>query len=426
MVALIVMPLIAMVILQYGSYFRARSHGEVFHSIADQLTSRVLDYGLCIAQFCVGFVMLAGAGANLNQHFGTPTWVGSTLMVVLVLVTGLMNVDRVTRVISAITPLMIVLLIAAGIFALTHPMSGFSEASAAAQSMVESPLATWWLATFNYLGLAMFSGISMAIVIGGSQWNPKVAGWGGFLGGLLFSGILILITVGLMLRVESVGTSALPTLQLFNDMHPYLGIVASVATYLMIFSTAIGIFYSLGRRVTVKYPDRYVASFITLTLVGFGFTFFDFAQLVSTVFPVLGWMGIIIILVLAMAWVLRGRNRIEAETRRRDKLHGLILRKLDPGQRFLAKHRESFAALAVKAHVLPKEYRELMRNEMTQEIASELDGDSATAFDAEGFSAKEEWESGALADLAEAAAQAHDEADAKGEGEAARSPEAHS
>lgn len=69
---------------------------------------------------------------------------------------------------------------------------------------------------------------------------------------------------------------ALPTLKLFNDLNGALGIVAAVATYLMIFSTAIGIFYSLGRRVTVHYPDRFHAAFIVLSLVGFGLSFFDF------------------------------------------------------------------------------------------------------------------------------------------------------
>lgn len=179
--------------------------------------------------------MLAGAGANLHQQFGAPLWVGSTLMLVFVLIVGMLDVDRVTRVISAITPLMVLLLIAAAVFALTHPMLEVSEASAMAQQMVESPLPTWWLSTFNYLGLAMVSGISMAMVIGGSEWDPRVAGRGGFVGWLMFSVILLLVMMGLLVRIPSVGESALPTLKLFNDLNGALGIVAAVATYLMVF-----------------------------------------------------------------------------------------------------------------------------------------------------------------------------------------------
>lgn len=68
LVNLIVMPITAMTILQYGSYFRAQSHGKVFHSIASMVVAKVMDYGLSIAQFCVGFVMLAGAGSSLRAR----------------------------------------------------------------------------------------------------------------------------------------------------------------------------------------------------------------------------------------------------------------------------------------------------------------------------------------------------------------------
>ncbi|GAA2511408.1 hypothetical protein [Kocuria salsicia] len=47
---------------QYGSCFRAQSHGGVFRSITSMVVAKVMDYGLSIARFCVGFVMLAGAG----------------------------------------------------------------------------------------------------------------------------------------------------------------------------------------------------------------------------------------------------------------------------------------------------------------------------------------------------------------------------
>ena len=51
--------------------------------------------------------MFAGAGANLNQQWGLPTWIGALLMVALVLLSGLLDVNKVTNVIGAITPFII-------------------------------------------------------------------------------------------------------------------------------------------------------------------------------------------------------------------------------------------------------------------------------------------------------------------------------
>ncbi len=223
------MPITAMVILQYGSYFRAQSHGMVFESITSALMAKFLDYSLSISQFCIGFVMLAGAGSNLNQQFGLPLWVGSALMVALVLAAGMFNVDKVTNMIGTITPVMILVLLAAAVYGVANPPDD----------------------------------IAMALI---------------------------------------------------TEMNPALGIFASVATYLMIFSTALGVFYSLGKRVSVAAPNRYRIIFTVVTLAGFALSFFDFTLLVANVFPWLGWLGIVLIAVLLITWLSRGRRRITAET----------------------------------------------------------------------------------------------------------------
>lgn len=47
--------------------------------------------------------MLSGAGANLNQQWGLPNWVGASLMAAFVIGCAYLNVQKVTRILSAIT-----------------------------------------------------------------------------------------------------------------------------------------------------------------------------------------------------------------------------------------------------------------------------------------------------------------------------------
>ena len=76
------------VALQLGSYYRSGHHDEVFERIAPPLVRRIIDVVLVFSGFAMGFVMLSGAGANLEQQFGIPAWAGSAICAVLVVITA--------------------------------------------------------------------------------------------------------------------------------------------------------------------------------------------------------------------------------------------------------------------------------------------------------------------------------------------------
>lgn len=274
LIVLLLMPITAMVILQYGSYFRATSHGKVFDKVTSAVTARFLDYTITGPQFCLGFVMMAGAGRNLNQQFGLSLWVGSVIMALLVLAAGMLDVEKITNLVGGITPFMLLLILVAAVNAIMSGPGDLAHVSEIAQQSVDQPLPNWWLSALNYIGVTMPSGIAMAFIIGGNNWHPKEAGWGGFFGGALFATILLVMAVALLFRVEDVADADLPTLLLITQVHPALGPIAAIATYLMIFSTCLSVMYSIGRRVSVGNPKAFRPRFAVLVGIAFLLSFF--------------------------------------------------------------------------------------------------------------------------------------------------------
>lgn len=171
-----------------------------------------------------------------------------------------------------------------------------------AQQTVDQPLPNWWLSALNYIDVAMPSGIAMAFIIGGNNWRPKEASCGSFLGGAIFAVVLLVMAVALLFRVEDVAHADLPTLLLVEQVHPALGPVAAIATYLMIFSTGLSVMYSMGRRVTVGNPARFRMYYAVLVGgIAFLLSFFPFTELVNKIFPVMGWLGIVMVFILLVA-----------------------------------------------------------------------------------------------------------------------------
>src|SRR5690606_40302771 len=107
----------------------------------------------------------------------------------------------------------------------------------------------------------------------------------------------------------------------------------SVVIFGMIFNTALGMFYALGRRLTRRSPERFRAVYVGTVLVGFALSFVGFRTLVSYVYPALGYLGLVLIVVLAVGWA-KGRGRIRAEALRRLRMRRLAERCLDPRREY--------------------------------------------------------------------------------------------
>ena len=98
---------LGMALTRIGSRMQTTSHKEAIYKISGRYLGIIVDYIIIFTLFGVGVVMVAGAGSNLNQQFGVPSYIGSLLMVVLVFLTVLLNVDKVVGVIGSITPFLI-------------------------------------------------------------------------------------------------------------------------------------------------------------------------------------------------------------------------------------------------------------------------------------------------------------------------------
>lgn len=372
-IALVLMPLIALIAMQYGSYFQATSHDRVFTSVTSKVMARFIDYTITFTQFCISFVMLAGAGANLNQQFGTPLWFGSALMAVAVIICGFFNVEKVTNILGSITPFIVVLLVIISIHSYLNPPADIGAAFQFAQDNVATTLPNWWVSTFNYVGIAMMGGISMGIIMGGDMLDLKTAGRGGMLGGLLFGILLVMMVIAVLFNSETVYDSALPTLSLITAISQPLGTFAALVIYVMIFSTALGNFYSLSRRVVAKKPQHFHKVLVVLVIIGFALSFLDFATLVGWVFPVTGYLALVMIVVLIWTWLSRGRSEMTVEMKRRDKIRNLALRMIDPKQKFTTAHRRQLSEEIMGSNLAGKHLEKVAISEAVEELSADAD-----------------------------------------------------
>ncbi|HIW95587.1 MAG TPA: hypothetical protein H9867_03755 [Candidatus Corynebacterium gallistercoris] len=361
----VVMTIAGAVILQTGSYFLAKEHNMVFRSVSHPWVSRFLDISVIITLFAVGFVMLAGAGANLNQQFGIPTWIGSAVMTAVVIAAGMLDVDKVSRIIGGLTPLIMVAVLIGFIYTLMNMPEDIGALNDLAQQE-PSPVSPWFLSALNYNGLALLLGVSMTLVIGGNYASPKEAGRGGLMGGVIYTVMLLIAAVTLLLNIDIVAGKDVPMLELIDNIHPALGFAMAFVIFTMVFNTAIGMFYALGKRVTENSDRSFNKWFIGLTLVGFVISFVGFETLMQYVYPVLGYIGLVMVVTL-VAWWVKSRVRIGKESKRRDRMRELAEHREDPEAEFPEEEEQELDKAAGECEPSDEEVKQAVDKEVTKE-----------------------------------------------------------
>ena len=304
--------------MSFGSYFLAREHNEVFYNVTSKPAAFIMDWSAVACMFSVGFVMFAGAGSNLNQSFGWQLWVGAVAMLVLMLIVGRFDVDKVSSVIGWATPLLIVFVLIGTIYSFTQIDVSWGEVSDYAQSEVTRADGTpfWWLGALNHTGLNALCGVSMALVMAGDEFDTKSSRLGGILGGVIYGVMLALLVASLLIQVESVNGDDMPLLSVIDNVDPVLGFIMTWVIFLMVFNTCLGMFYALAKRLTRKKPERFYVVYAIACVVGFGLSFAGFQPLVNSLYPILGYLGLFVMAVMTVVY-LRHRSELKEEGERR-------------------------------------------------------------------------------------------------------------
>ena len=367
-----------LVILQLGSYFQADEHNKVFTSVSHSVVARFLDIAVIITLFAFGFVMLAGAGSTLTQQFGWPAWIGSTVMLALVLVSGFLDVEKITDVIGALTPLVIIMVIVAFVYSMTQLPVDTEVLNQAAQT-ADMPVTPWWISAVNYAGLALILGVSMVLVIGGNYLDPREAGIGGLVGGVVYMLLLAMAATSIYINIDDIVGTDVPMLALFQNLQGWAGYIIVFIVYAMVYNTCIGMFYALGRRLAAGKQSKFRFYFTITSIIGRAVSFIGFQDLMGVVYPALGYLGVVLVATLVIAY-LRERPKISVEAQRRVRIRQLFYKHEHPDKGDLTcKEQRELTKLVEQSPVDNEE----LQNTVTEEVVQALDSDDDVDYSAD-------------------------------------------
>ena len=332
------------VALQLGSYFRSGHHDEVFERITHPAVRRVIDVVLVFSGFAMGFVMLAGAGANLEQQFGLPAWAGSAVCAGLVILTAFLDFDRIMKVIGVFTPMIVIAIVILVIYSLVTPHPSVAELNATA-TKVTPALPNLWFSAINYFALCVVNGIGMAFVLGGSVLRIREARLAGRIGGAIIALVIGGDALALYLNMDRIWDVNVPALEIARMIHPAFAFVYTLIIFALIYNTVFSLFFATARRFSGGSTKRMRIVLMGVVALGYAASLMGFKKLIGGMYPIIGWLGVALLVVLAAGW-LRERAGVSREEKLRRKLIRLLVHKHADHLEYTDEHREKARELS--------------------------------------------------------------------------------
>lgn len=260
-----------------------------------------------------------------------------------------MDFEKVSKIIGSFTPLIIIFTLIGSFYTLFNYHPDWNYINNIAKAL-PSNFNSLIFSTFNYYRMCLMSGVSMGLVLGGEELNTADAGIGGLLGGSIAGILGILITFTLFIRVDEVGKLDIPMLYIIESINPVLGILMALVIFGMIFNTGISLFYALARRFSKGEERRFKIFLIILTSIGFVLSFVGFKELVSIFYPIIGYIGILMMIVLVSAWY-KERSAIKYESYKRLGISHYMRKKVDDNEDFSKEDKKRLEKLIERSHI---------------------------------------------------------------------------
>lgn len=281
-----------------GYEHRNSRHFDIYTYYCGRKIGQFYNYFTIAFSYMSVVVMIAGAGATLNQQFDLPIYFGCIMIAILSGITVIFGLNKIVDIIGKIGPVIALLSILLGLSAILKNPNGIITANRIISNLKLMKASTNWLfASCSYVGFSILWLASFLSSMGKTANSKKEASLGAITGVTTFSFAVMALTLGLLANIELVAGSLIPSLILAKNIHPALAELFSLIVVAGIYTTAVPLLWTVSSRITGEKSSKFKIATIALDIIG---TFISlnvpFDILINIVYGVNGYIGLLFLI----------------------------------------------------------------------------------------------------------------------------------
>lgn len=309
----IMMTYVMVEFMMTGNKEKFESGNDIYYYYAGPYLGKFYDYFSAFFLFLSFIVMVAGAGATANQHFGIPKEVGGIILGLLAIIACITGLRKIVDIIGGIGPVIVIIAILLGIITALRNPEGLAHAEgnlALVQDKVLKVSSNWYTSALSYVGFCMLWLAAFVSQMGKEAESKKDALYGAILGSFAFSLAVLVVYLGLLSAITKVAGSQIPNLILAGEIAPWLPTVFSIMIFAGIFTTAVPLLWSVIVRFKKEGSREFKLLTIILGLIGIAIgVLIKFDRLINIIYGLNGYIGIALIILMIIKSLRRMANK---------------------------------------------------------------------------------------------------------------------
>lgn len=269
--------------------------GEIIVPFDGEWGSKIISGFMAFVLYGVPVIMSAAAGALFKQQFNLSPYLGGGLMIIAVTITVIGGIDRISSVFKIMMPLLLMVIL----YIAFRMILGGIEASTTTETINTGPLTKNWFVSailyFSYNVLAIIPIVGTSINHSKSDVHGIL---GTVLGGVIVATLAFVILLALLKDRNFSQSMALPMLGYSAKFGMMEGLIYSAILLLAMYGSATGNYYGFTTR--IKDDKNKKKKIIAFAVMGYVLSFIGFKNVVAYMFPIMGYIGLLIILMLML------------------------------------------------------------------------------------------------------------------------------
>lgn len=310
-IALVLYCYFSAVTLRDGRNLRLKSTDRIFEYYCGKYIGKFFGLFAPAFFFCMYAVMLSGAGAALNEHFGWSHQVGIFAMAIATLATAMLGLDGLVSIVSKLGPIIVALALIVGAIGIFMNPEGIGESTETLKSIDALQAApNWALSGFLFPGIGILMLVPFLAGIGRKAQNDREAASSGIAGAVTFMLAVGIVAFGLLANIGDVYDKQIPMLWIADRVFSGSGLIFSVVLFLGIYTTAVPLLWVAVNRIEPNDRSRR-AKWLSLigTVIAVLLAQIPFANFVNLLYPIAGYLVLILMVAIIIKQIRNARDR---------------------------------------------------------------------------------------------------------------------